>query len=135
MKIAIASADEQTISKHFGHAEKYVVFSVENGQVTERKTLPKLGHRYFSTEGAGQNSHRKGGGERGFGQQSKGKHDQMVRNIRDCDILLTRGMGRGAYVNLQKWGIKPIVTDIADIETAIQAVLDDTIINHTENLH
>lgn len=36
MKIAIASADEQTISKHFGHAEKYVVYSVENGQVIHR---------------------------------------------------------------------------------------------------
>lgn len=135
MKIAIASADEQTISKHFGHAEKYVVFSVEDGRVTDRKTLSKPGHRYFSAESPGQHSHRKGGGERGLGHQSKRKHDLMVENIRDCDVLLTRGMGRGAYLNLQEWGIRPIVTDIADIETAIQAVLDDTIMDHTENLH
>jgi hypothetical protein len=31
--------------------------------------------------------------------------------------------------------IRPILTDIADIETAIEAVLDDTIIDHVENLH
>ena len=135
MKIAIASSDEQTISKHFGRAKKYVVYSVEHGQVIHRNTLPKLGHDQFSAENPGQHNHRKSGGERGFGHQSKCKHDQMVENIRDCDILLTRGMGRGAYLDLQKWGIKPIVTDIADIETAIQAVLTDTIIDHTEELH
>ena len=59
----------------------------------------------------------------------------MIENIRDCDVMLTRGMGRGAYLDLLKSGIRPIVTDIADIETAIQAVMDDTIIDHTENLH
>ena len=59
----------------------------------------------------------------------------MFENIKDCDILVARGMGRGAYNGLQQLGIKPIVTDIADIETAVQAILDDTIINHTEKLH
>lgn len=33
MKIAIASINEQTISAHFGRAEKYIVLSVEDGQV------------------------------------------------------------------------------------------------------
>ena len=50
MKIAITSADEQTPSKHFGHAEKYVVYSVDNRQVINRKTLPKPGHRQFFAE-------------------------------------------------------------------------------------
>jgi predicted Fe-Mo cluster-binding NifX family protein len=59
----------------------------------------------------------------------------MFENIRDCDILLSRGMGRGAYQGLQSLGIRPIVTDIADIETAIGALLNDTIIDHVENLH
>ena len=59
----------------------------------------------------------------------------MFENIRDCDVLVSRGMGRGAYQNLQESGIKPIVTDIANVEVAIQAVLDDTIVDHVENLH
>jgi predicted Fe-Mo cluster-binding NifX family protein len=49
--------------------------------------------------------------------------------------LAAFGLGRGAYLDLQKWGIKPIVTDITDVETAIRAVLDDTIINHVDELH
>ena len=50
-------------------------------------------------------------------------------------MLITRGMGRGAYLELQQAGIRPIVTDIADIETAIQATLNNTIIDHVEKLH
>lgn len=59
----------------------------------------------------------------------------MFENITDCDILISRGLGLGAYLDLQSLGIRPILTDIADIETAIEAVLDDTIIDHVENLH
>ncbi len=59
----------------------------------------------------------------------------MFENIKDCDVLLTGGMGRGAYLDLQKWGIRPIVTDITDVEKAVQAVLDETIVDHTEKLH
>lgn len=135
MKIAIASADEQTISRHFGRAEKYVVFSVENGQVIDRKIFPKLGHEDFSSQGAGQHRHKQGPRGSGFGFQAKFKHEQMTENIKDCDMLLARGMGRGAYLDLQNKGIKPIITDIANIETAVQAVMDGTIIDHKENLH
>lgn len=39
------------------------------------------------------------------------------------------------FPGLQSLGIRPIPTDIADIETAGQAVMDDTIIDHVEQLH
>jgi predicted Fe-Mo cluster-binding NifX family protein len=135
MKIAIASINEQTISAHFGRAEKYIVFSVEDGQIIDRKTIPKLGHRHFAPQGSGKHSHQPGARGSGFGRQANCKHEQMVENIRDCDILLAGGMGHGVYQDLQNWGIKPIVTDITDVETAVQAVLDDTIIDHTDKLH
>ena len=51
MKIAIASINEQTISHHFGRAEKYIVVSVKDGQITDRETLPKLGHRHSGRTG------------------------------------------------------------------------------------
>ena len=135
MKIAIASNDERTISQHFGRAEKFVVLSVEDGQIVDRKKVPKLGHRDFSSQGAGKHSHKPGVRGSGFGFQARHKHEQMSEDIRDCDILLAGGMGRGAYLDLQQWGVKPIITDIVDIATAVQAVMDKTIIDHTENLH
>lgn len=143
MKIAIACVDEQTISPHFGRAETYLVYSVDNGMIVNREVLAKQGHRQLFSGEAGQHLHagygqgnRQGGGQgSGFGLKAKCKHEQMMENIRDCDVLLARGMGRGAYQDLLDQGIRPIITDIPDVESALQAVLTDTIIDHTEKLH
>jgi predicted Fe-Mo cluster-binding NifX family protein len=135
MKIALVSDDEQTISQHFGRAINYVVISIEHEKVIARETLPKPGLSHSASRHHGRHSHRSDPRGKGFGFQAHDAHDQMFENIKDCDILVTRGMGRGAYLDLQQLGVKPIVTDITDIETAIHAILDDTIINHIEKLH
>jgi len=59
----------------------------------------------------------------------------MFAPLHGCAALLSRGMGRGAYVGLQDIGVQPIVTDIARIEDAVMAYLNGTIIDHTEKLH
>jgi predicted Fe-Mo cluster-binding NifX family protein len=135
MKIAIVSDDGQTISRHFGRAENYIVISFEQDKIIDRKSLPKYGFCHSSKQHHGKHEHKSDPRGNGFGNRSRRKHEQMFENIRDCDVLVSRGMGRGAYQNLQESGIKPIVTDIANVEVAIQAVLDDTIVNHVENLH
>ena len=135
MKIAIVSDDEQTISQHFGRAERYIVISYEQEKNIERKSLPKLDFCHSSHRHHGRHEHRSESRGRGFGHNSKASHEQMFENIRDCDILVSRGMGRGAFLDLQRLGIRPIITDIADIDMAIQAVVDDSIINHIEKLH
>ncbi len=131
MKIAIVSDDGQTISKHFGRAENYVVVSLEEEHIVERKSLPKQGLCHSSHRHEG----RQGTRGRGFGRRAEHSHDLMFENIRDCDVVLSRGMGRGAYQGLQSLGIRPILTDIDDIETAVQAVVDDTIVDHVDKLH
>ena len=135
MKIAIASINEQTISHHFGRAEKYVVISLDQENIVDRKTLNKPGRCHTGSTHHGKHRHTTDARGSGFGHQATSSHHEMFDNIRDCDILLTRGMGRGAYLDLQQLGIKPIVTDIVNIDTAIQAILDDKIIDHTEKLH
>ena len=136
MKIAVACMNEFTVSAHFGRAEKYMVYDIEEGKVSGRKLVPKAGHRHFSQQqGAGSHGHGHGQGGSGLGHHAACKHEQMIENIRDCDVLLVGGMGRGAYLDLQKWGIRPIVTDITEVEKAVQAVVDGTIVDHTEKLH
>ena len=131
MKIAIVSEDGQTISRHFGRAENYVVVSLDKDDIVERKSLPKQGLCHSTGRHQGRQDPR----GRGFGRNAEHSHDLMFENIRDCDVVLSRGMGRGAYLGLQSLGIRPILTDIADIETAVQAVMDDTIIDHVDQLH
>jgi len=134
MKIAIVSDDKQTISRHFSRAENYIVVSVEQKKTVEKTILPKLSNR--NTDARHQHGQDRKSDPRcsGLGRHSRSKHDQMFKDIKDCDVLVARGMGRGAYQGLEQLGIKPIVTDIVDVDAAVQAILDDTIVNHTDEL-
>jgi len=135
MKIALVSDDELTISKHFGRATNYIVVLIENDKLVARTTRPKLVNCDSNSRHHGAHGRRSNPDGKGFGHQAKDTHQKMFETIRDCDILVTRGMGRGAYLDLRQLGVKPIVTDIAEIEMAIDAILEETIVNHTEKLH
>jgi len=59
----------------------------------------------------------------------------MADAISDCEALLCCGMGMGAYESMRRLNIKPIVTDIRDIEAAVQAFIEGKLVDHTELLH
>ena len=133
MKIAAVSEDGTTISRHFGRAPYYVVVTVENGVITAKETRDKLGHAQFA---AGEHGHGHGEGQgHGFGAASHSRHHMMASAIDDCEALLARGMGAGAYQSLQSLNIQPKITDIANIEDAVRAYVDGTLVDHIERLH
>lgn len=131
MKIAAITEDGVTISQHFGRAPYYAVLTIENGGIVKREMCDKLGHVHF----VGEEEHTDASGRHGFGPTAVDRHTQMVAAIADCQVLLCRGMGWGAHESMRQAGITPIVTDIGDIEAAVQAYLDGTIVDHKEFLH
>lgn len=136
MNIAAVTDDGKTISPHFGRATSYAVYTVEDGQIITQELRDKIGHRQFQAEGLeGHHQHHDDPRGRGFGRHSQEKHQRMFAAITDCEVLLARGMGQGAYLGLQQAGIRPIITDIPEIERAVQAVMDGSIKDHSERLH
>ncbi|MFN2138692.1 MAG: NifB/NifX family molybdenum-iron cluster-binding protein [Candidatus Promineifilaceae bacterium] len=135
MKIALVTDDGQTISAHFGRATKYAVVTVEDGQVVASELRDKAGHRDF--QGNVQFSHDDHDHEHGHGhgQHSAEKHRIMFAAIPDCQVLLARGMGQGAYQGAMQADLQPILTQIKTIDEAVQAVIDGTIEDHPERLH
>ncbi len=133
MKIAAVTDDGIAISQHFGRAQFYEVLSVENGVIVKRERRPKAGHHTFA-HGDHDHSHEPGASH-GFDPASVNKHNQMAETIKDCQVVLARGMGNGAYQGMLQNNIKPVVTDIRMIDEAVQAVINGTIIDHTEKLH
>lgn len=131
MRIAAITEDGVTISQHFGRAPYYAVLTVENGEIVKREMRDKLGHLHF----VGEEERLDESGRHGFGPGAGDRHARMAAAIADCQVLLCRGMGWGAYESMKQAGITPIVTDIGDIEAAVQAYLDGTIIDHREFLH
>jgi len=130
MKIAAVTEDGVTISQHFGRAPYYVVLTIEDGQVVGREQREKVAH------GRGADGHVHVEGQaHGFDAASQDTHGRMAAPIADCQVLLARGMGMGAYESLQQAGIRPVVTDVADIDAAVQAYLAGNLTDHVEKLH
>jgi predicted Fe-Mo cluster-binding NifX family protein len=135
MKIAVVTEDGATISQHFGRAPYYLVVTVEDGKAVAREMRDKLGHAHFATEHHGEESHGSHAGGHGFDPAAQSRHAQMIAAIEDCEMLLARGMGAGAYSSIERAGIRPILTDITEIDQAVQAVISGDIVDHPEKLH
>lgn len=134
MKIAAVSEDGATISQHFGRAPFYVVLTVENGQIITREQRDKMGHAQFAGEHEAHSQEADPRGH-GFDGAAQDRHARMAAAIADCDVLLARGMGAGAYESMRQAGIRPVVTDVASIDAAVQAYLAGELQDHVEKLH
>jgi predicted Fe-Mo cluster-binding NifX family protein len=131
MRVACVTDDGITNSQHFGRAPYYAVLTVEDGAITARELRDKMGHNQFVGE-----EHVEVRGQRhGTDAASHDKHTRMASAISDCEALLCRGMGWGAYDSMKQLGIKPVVTDIANVEDAVKAYAAGTIVDHTDRLH
>jgi predicted Fe-Mo cluster-binding NifX family protein len=132
MKIAAITDDGNTISQHFGRAQHYLVATVENGEIVGRELREKLGHAQFAND---PHPVEKPGQPHGMDPASHNRHLQMAEAIADCEALLCRGMGMGAYESMKTRGIRPIVTDIASIDEAVMAYVEGRIVDLVERLH
>ena len=132
MKIAVVTDDHETISAHFGRAQYYDVFTVEDNKVVEKEIREKANHSQFSGEGHHHGEH---GDSHGMDPGSQRRHGLMMETIQDCQVLMARGMGQGAHNNLRERGIKPVLTDIQLIQDALDAYLAGTLIENVDRVH
>ncbi len=131
MKFALITEDGKSVSRHFGRAPFYLVLTVENGQIVGREMRDKLNHSHFANE-----SHEHHPGERhGFGPEEQDRHVRMAAPITDCEAVLCGGMGAGAYQSLQAAGVRPILTDVIDVDEAARSYIEGRIVDHVEKLH
>jgi predicted Fe-Mo cluster-binding NifX family protein len=132
MKIAATTDDGKIISQHFGRAPYYLVLTVENGQIVERELRDKLGHAHFVNQ---PHEPEIPGQPHGMDLASHNKHLQMAESIADCETVLCGGMGLGAYRSMEARGIKPVVTEIQDIDQAVMAYVEGKIVDRVNKLH
>lgn len=135
MKIAVVTDDGTTVSQHFGLARYYAVVTVEGKQVLGREILDRSGTLLPVEE---HEPHQGLGGQidcHGTGTAAAAAHLRMVQPIKGCQALLARGMSWSARECLLDAGVRPIVTDIAGLDEAVQAYLDESIVDHVEVVH
>lgn len=132
MKVAFITEDGQTISRHFGRAKYYLVITLDNGKVVQQEMRDKLGHAHFASQEHDQHNPEE---RHGFDPDSHNRHTSMAQTIADCEAVICGGMGAGAYEGMRQLHIRPIVTDIRQIDAALQAYLTGNLHDRPDLLH
>jgi predicted Fe-Mo cluster-binding NifX family protein len=95
MNIAIPTMDERTLSAHFGRSKAFLVFEAEGGQIRSREVRPNIhGHQAHGHAEHGQAGH-------GHGHHD---HGGFIALLHDCSVVLSRGLGAGAWNALRGTG-------------------------------
>jgi predicted Fe-Mo cluster-binding NifX family protein len=128
MKIAAVSDDQQTIGRHFGRSRYFLVFTIENGEITNRELREKAGHRHRKDDAHGRH-HDEHGDHHQHHDDNPGEtddaHRRMTASIQDCDVLLVGGMGPRAQQAMVEAGITPCGTNMSNAEEAVRAFLSN----------
>lgn len=119
LKIAIPTDDGESISRHFGQAKYFKVFSIDNNQVTSFELREKASHQH------------------GDHSLAEGVHpgQQMVEAIIDCQVLISGGMGTPAFNRASAAGLNVVMTMVPAIQSAVDAYLAGTLDNNPSLVH
>lgn len=117
-RVAFATTNGQTITKHFGHVKSYVVVEVADLQEQRRfvVTVDKPA------------THDRG--------QGRGRdHDAKLVPIEDCDTIIAGGMGTPMVERISAAGFNLILTSETDLDKAIAHLIDGTLRHEPELAH
>ena len=135
MKIAVVTGDNEIISFHFNKASKYDVLTVDQGQIVSKEIRERTGRLDYQLERSkGQTRYQGDPGETGDGRHSGADHWNWLKLIFDRNIVLALDIDQKAYIGLRCMGIQPFITNIPDIKSTAQAVIDGNIQNHLYRL-
>jgi predicted Fe-Mo cluster-binding NifX family protein len=120
MKVGIASNDEHSIAYHFGRAKGFIIADVVEGEIKSKEyRLNNFSHHSHqgSHEHQGNHNH---------------SHTRILSSLKDCDVVISRGMGKRIYDDLRDANIEAMITDIAEVDEAIAAYLAGTLVDNPE---
>jgi len=104
MKIAVSTADGKTICGHLGKCRSFIIFETDGVEIKGRALLNTGG----ACPGHGKEDH---------------PHTHNISPFEGCRAVITQGMGGGMLQGLKAAGIKPVITELSDPETAVRQFL------------
>ncbi len=121
MKIAFPTDDGETISKHLGQAQYFQVITWEDGQVQASERREKASH-----------SHHDHGHEHEAGVHPG---QQMIEAIRDCQVLISGGMGQPMYNRAVSSGLQVFLTGEDRIDEALELYRQGKLTSDMRRVH
>lgn len=99
MKVAVASEDGTSVSRHFGRSACFIVYEIEGSRITGKEVRQNT----YTSHAQG-NCH----GEESAHEHHH-SHSPIVSALHDCEAVLCYGMGWRAAEDLTANNIKPVV--------------------------
>jgi predicted Fe-Mo cluster-binding NifX family protein len=118
MKIAIVSDDEKTISLHFGRTRGFLIYQVVENKVVEQEYRLNT----FTGHASGMAGH----------GQGMDKHGAIINALKDCQVIISHGMGRRIYDDLCQAGIEVYITEEQDAQKALDLYIQGQLVNRPE---
>ncbi|MCF7824586.1 MAG: iron-molybdenum cofactor biosynthesis protein [Candidatus Marinimicrobia bacterium] len=119
MKIGIATDDQINIAQHFGRTLGFVIVDIENGNIGEKEYRKNT----YSNHMQGRDHEH---GEHGH------SHTSILEALKDCNVVLARGMGRRIYDDLRSVNIESMITDKITVDAALEAYLAGTLVDNPD---
>lgn len=111
MKIGIASDDKASIAQHFGRTKGFVIAEIAGNEiVSEQYRENNFSHHAQSKTHEHHHEHGH-------------SHEGILSALKDCDVVIARGMGRRIYDDLRSASIKAMITDVPTVDDALTAFL------------
>lgn len=127
IKIAVVTDDKKKVSRHFGRARYFAIFEIDDGAIIRREIRDNTECHTVEEYDYADDSYL-----HECGPYSQGRHENIAKTIEDCSILITRGMGYGAYEFFKSQGIEVIITDVFDAEDAVKRYIQGELRNLRE---
>jgi len=132
IKIAVISENGTTISQHFRLAPYYAVFTAEGGKVVKKEKREKAGQHTFA---AGRTPDAARGERHSYDAAARARHDDIISDVTDCQVVIAGGMGWGAYESLKRCSIETVITDVESVDEAVKLYLEGKLSNLMERVH
>jgi predicted Fe-Mo cluster-binding NifX family protein len=120
MKIGIASNDHRSIAQHFGRTKGFVIAELIDGTIKSKDYRENVFTHHLQQ---GEHQHEGGHGH---------SHEGILAALKDCDVVIARGMGRRIYEDLRGANIESLITDIPTVDDALSAYVSGTLIDNPE---
>jgi predicted Fe-Mo cluster-binding NifX family protein len=106
MKIAVASDDGKTIASHFGRTRGFVLMNISDKQITTEEYIIND----FTGHALGMEGH----------DHSHDRHGPILHALKECDVVISHGMGRRIYIDLQEAGKQVFITPETEVQKAVE---------------
>jgi predicted Fe-Mo cluster-binding NifX family protein len=99
LRLAVGTADGNTVCAHLARSSAFVVFEIDDGRFASRSVRER-------------------------GSDACGNHRSFTELLAGCDAVICGGIGDGAAQSLEASGIRPVVAaDVHSIEEAVALYL------------